>query len=166
MTVNMHTLNVILLLGDTALNCLQVPWTGMPFFVLWTGAFVIFQWIIHACVPIWWPYPFLDLSLPLAPLWYAISPSPVSGSHAFASSASLRVFAGWIVAYSMLWIICADCGNETSFLVKMVPILLPVLKGKIRRYQSRVALEPLVVWYAPKLYPDGCLPWQQDVRHN
>ncbi|KAL4307280.1 hypothetical protein AHAS_Ahas16G0262500 [Arachis hypogaea] len=69
MTVNMHTLNVILLLGDTALNCLQVPWTGMSFFVLWTGAFVIFQWIIHACVPIWWPYPFLDLSLPLAPLW-------------------------------------------------------------------------------------------------
>ncbi|XP_020960626.1 uncharacterized protein LOC107605106 isoform X3 [Arachis ipaensis] len=72
MTVNMHTLNVILLLGDTALNCLQVPWTGMSFFVLWTGAFVIFQWIIHACVPIWWPYPFLDLSLPLAPLWYLL----------------------------------------------------------------------------------------------
>ncbi|XP_028772298.1 uncharacterized protein LOC114729467 [Neltuma alba] len=72
MTVNMHTLNVVLLLGDTALNCLQLPWFRISFFVLWTGAFVIFQWILHAFVSIWWPYPFLDLSLPYAPLWYFV----------------------------------------------------------------------------------------------
>ncbi|XWS32747.1 hypothetical protein CRYUN_Cryun22dG0016100 [Craigia yunnanensis] len=28
------------------------------------------SWIIHACVSIWWPYPFLGLSSPIAPLWY------------------------------------------------------------------------------------------------
>ncbi|KAK7293407.1 hypothetical protein RJT34_16272 [Clitoria ternatea] len=72
MTVNMHTLNLVLLLGDAALNCLKVHWFGMSFFVLWTSVYVIFQWTIHACVSIWWPYPFLDLSLPLAPLWYLL----------------------------------------------------------------------------------------------
>ncbi|XP_019434952.1 PREDICTED: uncharacterized protein LOC109341482 isoform X2 [Lupinus angustifolius] len=72
MTVNMHTLNVILLLGDTALNCLQLPWIGISYFVLWTGVYVILQWIIHACISIWWPYPFLDLSSPYAPLCYLL----------------------------------------------------------------------------------------------
>ncbi|XP_061348806.1 uncharacterized protein LOC133294173 [Gastrolobium bilobum] len=72
MTVNMHTLNVILLLGDAALNCLRIHWFGISFFVLWTGVYVIFQWIIHACVSIWWPYPFLDLSSPYAPLCYLL----------------------------------------------------------------------------------------------
>ncbi|KDP45311.1 hypothetical protein JCGZ_09560 [Jatropha curcas] len=70
MTVNMHSLNVIVLLGDAALNCLPFPWFRMSYFILWTGSFVILQWIFHACVSIWWPYPFLDLSSPFAPLWY------------------------------------------------------------------------------------------------
>ncbi|XP_039047425.1 uncharacterized protein LOC120187902 [Hibiscus syriacus] len=72
MTVKLHTLNVILLLGDTALNSLWFPWFRISYFVLWTGAFVIFHWILHACVSIWWPYPFLDLSSPNAPLWYGL----------------------------------------------------------------------------------------------
>lgn len=70
MTVNVHTLNAIALLGDTALNCLPFPWFRISYFVLWTSIYVIFHWIIHACVSIWWPYPFLDLSSPVAPLWY------------------------------------------------------------------------------------------------
>uniref|UniRef100_A0A803QJ03 Reverse transcriptase Ty1/copia-type domain-containing protein n=1 Tax=Cannabis sativa TaxID=3483 RepID=A0A803QJ03_CANSA len=72
MNVNLHSFNAILLLGDTALNCLQVPAFRITFFILWTGAFVIFQWIIHACVSFWWPYPFLDLSSPYAPVWYLL----------------------------------------------------------------------------------------------
>ncbi|KAF3952455.1 hypothetical protein CMV_021987 [Castanea mollissima] len=72
MTLNMHTLNAVLLLGDTALNCLRVPLYRISFFVIWTGVYVIVQWIIHACVSIWWPYPFLDLSSPYAPLWYLL----------------------------------------------------------------------------------------------
>ncbi|CAL5444611.1 unnamed protein product [Camellia sinensis] len=39
--INMHTINAVFLLGDTALNCLRFPW---------------------------WPYPFLDLSSTFAPL--------------------------------------------------------------------------------------------------
>ncbi|XP_020226925.1 uncharacterized protein LOC109808359 isoform X1 [Cajanus cajan] len=70
MTVNLHTLNVVLLLGDAALNCLKIHWFGISFFVLWTSLYVIFQWAIHAFIWIWWPYPFLDLSLPYSPLWY------------------------------------------------------------------------------------------------
>lgn len=81
MTIDMHTVNLILLLGDTALNCLvfsfelhvifpykiifssilnffnlllqRVPLFRISFFILWTGVFVIFQWILHACMSIW-----------------------------------------------------------------------------------------------------------------
>ncbi|KAK4392972.1 Anthranilate phosphoribosyltransferase, chloroplastic [Sesamum angolense] len=70
LTIITHSLNAILLLGDTALNSLQFPWFRISYFVIWTGSYVIFQWIVHASVAIWqvWPYPFLDLSLPNAPL--------------------------------------------------------------------------------------------------
>ncbi|PSS28500.1 UPF0641 membrane protein like [Actinidia chinensis var. chinensis] len=70
MDVSMHSLNAIFLLGDVLLNCLRFPFFRISYFILWTGMFVIFQWIIHACVSMWWPYPFLDLSSPYAPLWY------------------------------------------------------------------------------------------------
>ncbi|XP_030513281.1 uncharacterized protein LOC115727243 isoform X1 [Rhodamnia argentea] len=68
--VCLHSINAFFLLGDTILNCLRFPVFRFGYFVLWTGLYVIFQWIIHACVSIWWPYPFLDLSTPYAPLWY------------------------------------------------------------------------------------------------
>ncbi|KAF2286698.1 hypothetical protein GH714_023694 [Hevea brasiliensis] len=66
----MHSVNAVLLLGDTFLNCLRFPTFRIAYFILWTCIFVISQWIIHACVSMWWPYPFLDLSSPYAPLWY------------------------------------------------------------------------------------------------
>ncbi|XP_061353583.1 uncharacterized protein LOC133298333 [Gastrolobium bilobum] len=66
----MHTINAVFLLGDTSLNCMRFPIFRFAYFVLWTSIFVIVQWIIHVCVSIWWPYPFLDLSSPYAPLWY------------------------------------------------------------------------------------------------
>ncbi|KAK4750393.1 hypothetical protein SAY87_003875 [Trapa incisa] len=68
--INMHTINVVLLIGDTALNCLRFPLFRIGYFFMWTVTFVIFQWILHACVSIWWPYPFLDLASSFAPLWY------------------------------------------------------------------------------------------------
>ncbi|KAJ7953590.1 Transmembrane protein [Quillaja saponaria] len=68
--VSMHSINAVLLVGDILLNCLRFPMFRIAYFVLWTGIFVVFQWIIHACVSMWWPYPFLDLSSPYAPLWY------------------------------------------------------------------------------------------------
>ncbi|KAF2286693.1 hypothetical protein GH714_023655 [Hevea brasiliensis] len=63
----MHSVNAVLLLGDTFLNCLRFPTFRIAYFILWTCIFVISQWIIHACVSMWWPYPFLDLSSPYAP---------------------------------------------------------------------------------------------------
>ncbi|XXG65643.1 hypothetical protein AAC387_Pa05g3289 [Persea americana] len=48
----------------------RFPWFRIYYFVLWTAMFVIFQWIIHAFVSLRWPYPFLDLSSPYAPVWY------------------------------------------------------------------------------------------------
>ncbi|XP_057951498.1 uncharacterized protein LOC131146148 [Malania oleifera] len=68
--INMHTINAVFLFGDTVLSCMQFPWFRIAYFFLWTATFVIFQWILHACVSVWWPYPFLDLSSSLAPLWY------------------------------------------------------------------------------------------------
>ncbi|XP_054775758.1 uncharacterized protein LOC129298352 isoform X1 [Prosopis cineraria] len=68
--VCMHSVNAVFLLGDMALNCLRFPMFRFGYFVLWTSMFVIFQWILHFCVSMWWPYPFLDLSSPSAPLWY------------------------------------------------------------------------------------------------
>ncbi|CAM8972669.1 unnamed protein product [Rhodiola kirilowii] len=69
--INMHTINAVFLFGDTAMNSLRFPWFRIAYFILYTCLFVVFQWILHSCIAIWWPYPFLDLSSPFAPLWYA-----------------------------------------------------------------------------------------------
>ncbi|PIN20260.1 hypothetical protein CDL12_07052 [Handroanthus impetiginosus] len=69
--INMHSINAVFLLGETALNCLRFPWFRIGYFFLWTAVYVIFQWVVHACVSTWWPYPFLDLSSSYAPLWYS-----------------------------------------------------------------------------------------------
>ncbi|KAH9325678.1 hypothetical protein KI387_005856, partial [Taxus chinensis] len=65
---SMHTVNALLLLIDASLNSMNFPWFRGAYFVLWTALYVIFQWIIHACGMTWWPYPFLELSTPWAPL--------------------------------------------------------------------------------------------------
>ncbi|TXG58210.1 hypothetical protein EZV62_016039 [Acer yangbiense] len=70
LVINMHTINAVFLLGDAALNCLRFPLFRVAYFFQWTVTFIIFQWILHAFVQLWWPYPFLDLSSSYAPLWY------------------------------------------------------------------------------------------------
>ncbi|CAL0311891.1 unnamed protein product [Lupinus luteus] len=70
LVVCMHSINALFLLGDTILNCMRFPMFRFAYFVLWTTIFVVFQWIIHMCVSLWWPYTFLDLASPYAPLWY------------------------------------------------------------------------------------------------
>ncbi|XP_034215079.1 uncharacterized protein LOC117627222 isoform X1 [Prunus dulcis] len=68
--INMHTINAVFLLGETALNSLPFPWFRIGYFFLWTVTYVVFQWLVHAFFKLWWPYPFLDLSSPYVPLWY------------------------------------------------------------------------------------------------
>lgn len=69
--VCMHSVN-ILILGDALLNCMKFPMFRIAYFMLWTAVFVICQWIIHACVNVYWPYPFMELSTPYSPLWYTL----------------------------------------------------------------------------------------------
>ncbi|XP_071711590.1 uncharacterized protein [Rutidosis leptorrhynchoides] len=71
-TVFAHSLNLVFLLGDTALNNLRFPWFRISYFIFLTAFYVIFNWIVHACVETWWPYPILDLSVPYSPLWYLV----------------------------------------------------------------------------------------------
>ncbi|WOH05255.1 hypothetical protein DCAR_0624669 [Daucus carota subsp. sativus] len=68
--ISMHSVNVVFLLGEAALNCLRFPCFRIAYFFLWTTVYVIFQWILHSALSTWWPYPFLDLSNSYAPLWY------------------------------------------------------------------------------------------------
>ncbi|KAL3813806.1 hypothetical protein ACJIZ3_015074 [Penstemon smallii] len=72
LTVVAHSLNAVMILGETALNSLQFPWFRISYFLLLTGIYVLFQWIVHASVSMWWPYPFLELSVDFAPLWYLV----------------------------------------------------------------------------------------------
>ncbi|CAM8957042.1 unnamed protein product [Rhodiola kirilowii] len=70
MDVSMHSINAVFLVGDTILNGMRFPFFRIAYFVTWTSTFVVVQWIVHACVSIWWPYPFMDLSSRFAPAWY------------------------------------------------------------------------------------------------
>ncbi|XP_058197416.1 uncharacterized protein LOC131313233 isoform X2 [Rhododendron vialii] len=67
---SIHSVNAIFLMLDSALNSQPFSWYGLAYFVLWSVSYVVFQWILHACGFTWWPYPFLELSTPSAPLWY------------------------------------------------------------------------------------------------
>ncbi|XP_041022132.1 uncharacterized protein LOC121263350 isoform X2 [Juglans microcarpa x Juglans regia] len=66
----MHALNAFFLLLDTSLNSLPFPWFRIAYFIIWSCVYVVFQWVIHACGFTWWPYPFIELDTPWAPLWY------------------------------------------------------------------------------------------------
>ncbi|CAN0888699.1 hypothetical protein LINGRAHAP2_LOCUS15913, partial [Linum grandiflorum] len=65
-----HSMNAVFLILDTALNSLPFPWFRFAYFVLWSSLYIVFQWVIHACGISWWPYAFLELNTPWAPLWY------------------------------------------------------------------------------------------------
>ncbi|KAM1601616.1 hypothetical protein ACFX13_026403 [Malus domestica] len=65
-----HALNAVFLIVDTALNRLPFSKLGFAYFALFGVLYISFQWLIHAFGVKWWPYPFLELNTPLAPLWY------------------------------------------------------------------------------------------------
>ncbi|OVA13548.1 hypothetical protein BVC80_379g80 [Macleaya cordata] len=94
----MHTLNAVFLLLDTALNSLPFPWFRLAYFLLWSCIYVIFQWVLHACGFPWWPYPFLELSTPWAPLWYfclALIHIPCYGFYALIVKLKNAAFSKW-----------------------------------------------------------------------
>ncbi|XP_044493338.1 uncharacterized protein LOC123216819 [Mangifera indica] len=90
----MHTLNAVFLLLDSVLNNLPFPWFRLAYFVQWSCLYVVFQWVIHACGFSWWPYPFLELNNPWAPLWYfslAVVHIPCYGIYALIIKAKNRI---------------------------------------------------------------------------
>lgn len=66
----MHSVNAVFLLLDSVLSNLQFTWFGITYFILWSCSYIVFQWSLHVCCLSWWPYPFLELNTPWAPLWY------------------------------------------------------------------------------------------------
>ncbi|XP_010519548.1 PREDICTED: uncharacterized protein LOC104798970 isoform X7 [Tarenaya hassleriana] len=98
LVISMHSLNAIFLLGDTALNSLRFPCFRIAYFFLWTVAYVMFQWILHSLVHIWWPYPFLDLASHYSPLWYlsvAVMHFPCYGAFALLVKLKHRLLQRW-----------------------------------------------------------------------
>ncbi|KAI4329825.1 hypothetical protein MLD38_028168 [Melastoma candidum] len=94
----MHTMNAFFMLLDTSLNSLSFPWFRISYFVLWTAIYVIVQWVIHACGYTSWPYPFLVLSTPWAPLWYfclAVISLPCYVIYALIVRAKYNLFPKW-----------------------------------------------------------------------
>ncbi|KAJ0436474.1 hypothetical protein HanHA300_Chr16g0591211 [Helianthus annuus] len=49
----MHSVDAVLLL-DIFLNRQRFPFFCLAYFGPWTCVFVVFQWIVHACVSMWW----------------------------------------------------------------------------------------------------------------
>ncbi|XP_057790396.1 uncharacterized protein LOC131007259 [Salvia miltiorrhiza] len=94
----MHSVNAVFLIIESAVNRMPFTWFGLIYFVLWSCSYVVFQWAIHACCVKWWPYPFLDLSTPWAPLWYlalALVHIPCYGLYVLLTKAKHAVFSTW-----------------------------------------------------------------------
>ncbi|MCD9638536.1 hypothetical protein HAX54_022543 [Datura stramonium] len=91
----MHSVNAIFLLLDSVLSNLQFTWFGITYFILWSCSYVVFQWSLHACCLSWWPYPFMELNTPWAPLWYlclALVHIPCYGLYALLIKAKGQIF--------------------------------------------------------------------------
>ncbi|KAJ6723285.1 hypothetical protein OIU74_007784 [Salix koriyanagi] len=90
-----HSFNAVFIVLDTLLNNLPFPWFRIAYFVQWSCIYAIFQWIIHACGFTWWPYTFLELDTPWAPLWYflvAVIHIPCYGIYALIFKAKNTIF--------------------------------------------------------------------------
>lgn len=69
--INMHAVNLVLLLIEFALNSLRFPWFRISYLILWSAAYCFLQWGVHSTgVTRWWPYPFMNVDTPYAPAWY------------------------------------------------------------------------------------------------
>ncbi|KAH0663980.1 hypothetical protein KY290_029874 [Solanum tuberosum] len=91
----MHSVNAIFLLLDSVLSNLQFTWFGITYFILWSCSYIVFQWSLHVCCLSWWPYPFLELNTPWAPLWYfgmALVHIPCYGLYALLIKAKDQIF--------------------------------------------------------------------------
>lgn len=69
--VNMHAVNVVLLLLEFSLNSLRFPWFRISYLIFWSAAYTFFQWTLYSTrLSHGWPYPFMNVDTPYAPAWY------------------------------------------------------------------------------------------------
>ncbi|RLO11717.1 hypothetical protein DYB28_002923 [Aphanomyces astaci] len=66
-----HGANVLILLVEFSLNSFTIRWKSVGFVVLFPVLYAVVTWIGHISWHQSWPYFFMDLSSPYAPLWYA-----------------------------------------------------------------------------------------------
>ncbi|CAI0469867.1 unnamed protein product [Linum tenue] len=93
-----HSLNVAFLILDTILNNLPFPWFGFLYFVLWSCVYMVFQWALHVGGISGWPYEFLELNTPWAPLWYfaiAVVHVPFYGMYVLLVKAKYSLLPKW-----------------------------------------------------------------------
>ncbi|CAI0376646.1 unnamed protein product, partial [Linum tenue] len=84
---------------------LPFPWFRIAYFVQWSCIYIVFQWVLHACGLSWWPYPFLELSTPWAPLWYfclALVHVPCYGIYFLLVKAKYSILPKWFPAAFVL----------------------------------------------------------------
>lgn len=66
-----HGVNVVLLQIEFLATHHRVSVDALPLVLLWPSLYTIFTWLLHGTVARgFWPYPFLELNTPWAPVWY------------------------------------------------------------------------------------------------
>ncbi|TMW62734.1 hypothetical protein Poli38472_005352 [Pythium oligandrum] len=66
-----HVINIVLLQLDFVSTRHTVVLDALPFLIAWPTIYCVFTWIVHGTIKRgFWPYPFLKLDTPWAPLWY------------------------------------------------------------------------------------------------
>ncbi|DBA00112.1 TPA: hypothetical protein N0F65_000403 [Lagenidium giganteum] len=67
-----HGINILLLQLDFSCTQHQVSPDALALLIAWPTTYCIFTWIVHGTIKRgFWPYPFLKLDTPTAPIWYA-----------------------------------------------------------------------------------------------
>ncbi|TYZ68129.1 hypothetical protein PybrP1_000929 [[Pythium] brassicae (nom. inval.)] len=67
-----HALNVVVLQIDFFCTRHRVSLRALPLMVAWPSVYTVFTWVLHGTIAKgFWPYPFLEVNTPYAPLWYA-----------------------------------------------------------------------------------------------
>ncbi|EFJ11407.1 hypothetical protein SELMODRAFT_126260 [Selaginella moellendorffii] len=69
LNINVHGINALFILTEFMVNTMPFPWFRCAYFTLWSVAYTLFLWIMHATGVSWWPYPFLDITTASAPIW-------------------------------------------------------------------------------------------------
>mmetsp|Transcript_5564 Transcript_5564/g.12263 ORF Transcript_5564/g.12263 Transcript_5564/m.12263 type:complete len:303 (-) Transcript_5564:19-927(-) len=68
---NMHLVNTLLLLCELGLNRLTLPPEHIALLFGWASAYIVFVWVTQPLQGEW-PYFFLKMRTPFAPMWYGV----------------------------------------------------------------------------------------------